>query len=697
MNRLLREQTMTHRLLMALLALFWSVAACSGGASQSGDAAAGNDTGIDAVHDALDDANDAASNPDEVPLPDSGDALLPPAPGTPCDDADACTFGEAIQADGSCGNGTSYQCDDGRPCTVDTCDGKGNCDFALVDACLVDGICADDGQAAPGMPCLACDIDVSMTEWTPAELGAACDDLNACTTGEICSPDGCVGGTATDCDDQNPCTVDSCLADSGCLHDGAPLEEHPCALEDPCVAWAWCVAGECMAGDALSCDDKNPCTADTCDGEGGCLHAALDGLECSDADTCTIGDLCVADVCQPGPEPLDCNDGNECTNDLCHPVSGCYHELNDNPCCDTSGKNMCDDGNLCTIDSCNPDTGECFYEPATWKCNDYDPCTGPDQCQDGKCMGPLLTCDDANPCTTDSCQKMGGCVHSPLDALPCDDGLSCSTGDTCVAGVCTADLTACGCQPQFSSAVNKISALAVGTDGKAGNGLDVDMNPATCSPAGQCSGGIDNALSFLSGFAGSALQGAVDDGKVILLYEHRSFAADGTPYELACYIGALSDPACALQTATCDYLVKQSSFSPDCSPLISMDNAKVVGTKLTAGGPGYDFPLLLPLSEGAILDVTLYFAQISATVTFQAGEPASLQGILAGAVSKQGMIDAIDLVPPDQLPLDKETVKAMIEMLVTNDIDTDGDGTPDAASIGLPFSAISGNITGTTP
>jgi len=670
------------------------LAACSPSSSQPADLGLEELT-HDAVDDALFDAADTASNTDASTGEFEGDGLVPPTPGKPCDDGDPCTAGESIHADGTCSGGESYLCDDGRSCTVDTCDGKGNCIFSLVDACLVNGICAEDGEAAPDDPCGRCDVTASKTAWTPVEAGGECDDGNACSEGDACSGDGC-SGTPVNCDDQNACTVDTCDPESGCAHDPAPLQETACTLDDPCVAWAWCLDGECTAGDALSCDDGNPCTADSCDGSGGCIHDALDGLECSDGDVCTIGDICVGDVCQPGAETEDCNDGNECTSDLCHPVSGCYHELNDNPCCDTSGKNMCDDGNLCTIDTCNPDTGECFYEPATWKCNDFDPCTGPDVCQDGKCVGAPLSCDDGNPCTADTCQKKGGCLHSPLDAVPCDDGLPCSTGDTCVAGTCTADLSACGCQPQFSPAVNKISALAVGPDGKSGNGLDVDKNPATCSPKGQCASGIDNALSFLSGFAGTALQDAVDGGQVLLLYEHRDFVADGTPYVLACYVGALADPACPFQTSTCDYLVKQSSFAADCSPLIAMDNAKVVGTKLTAGGPGYDFPLLLPLSAGAILDVTLYFAQISATVTFQAGAPASLQGILAGAVSKQGMIEAIDLVPEDQLPLDKETVKAMIDMMVTNDIDTDADGVADAASIGLPFSAISGTIVGTT-
>jgi hypothetical protein len=44
--------------------------------------------------------------------------------------------------------------------------------------------------------------------------------------------------------------------------------------------------------------------------------------------------------------------------------------------------------------------------------------------------------------------------------------------------------------------------------------------------------------------------------------------------------------------------------------------------------------------------------------------------------------------------VDKELVKTMVNMLVQNDVDSDGDGSLDAASIGLPFTALQGQIVG---
>jgi hypothetical protein len=51
---------------------------------------------------------------------------------------------------------------------------------------------------------------------------ASCTDGNACTSNDACSGGQCVGGAATNCDDKNPCTADSCDASSGCAHSNVP-------------------------------------------------------------------------------------------------------------------------------------------------------------------------------------------------------------------------------------------------------------------------------------------------------------------------------------------------------------------------------------------------------------------------------------------------------------------------------------------
>lgn len=67
-------------------------------------------------------------------------------------------------------------------------------------------------------------------------------------------------------------------------------------------------AGICAAKKATDCDDKNPCTADLCDGKLGCSNAKLaDGSACGSAGTCAAG------VCKPNA--VGCiNDGDSCGN-----------------------------------------------------------------------------------------------------------------------------------------------------------------------------------------------------------------------------------------------------------------------------------------------------------------------------------------------------------------------------------------------
>lgn len=70
-------------------------------------------------------------------------------------------------------------------------------------------------------------------------------------------------------------------------------------------------------------------------------------------------------------------------------------------------------------------------------CDDGNACTEGDTCTGGACLpGPATTCQDDNPCTTDACDPASSCVFSPND-LPCDDGMACTSNDTCKSGSCT--------------------------------------------------------------------------------------------------------------------------------------------------------------------------------------------------------------------------------------------------------------------
>ena len=161
--------------------------------------------------------------------------------------------------------------------------------------------------------------------------------------------------------------------------------------------------GTCVSScTELDCDDRNPCTHDYCDSLLiQCFHDSLpSGTPCDDGDPCTINDVCVNGVCSGTPKI--CDDGDPCTDDFCHPLTGeCKY-----------APKICDDNNACTDDSCNPITGECEHTNNSAFCDDGDPCTENDICQNGSCVGTPKDCDDGDPCTDDFCNSSTGeCEH----------------------------------------------------------------------------------------------------------------------------------------------------------------------------------------------------------------------------------------------------------------------------------------------
>ncbi len=105
------------------------------------------------------------------------------------------------------------------------------------------------------------------------------------------APMGCSGDP--DCDDGHDCTIDMCGVGGICRH--TPLDER--------------------------CDDGEMCSL-----ERGCSSGCIDDMDCDDGDFCNGTDRCIAGDCFFVAE-ADCNDGNECTIDMCSTeVNGCVYE-----------------------------------------------------------------------------------------------------------------------------------------------------------------------------------------------------------------------------------------------------------------------------------------------------------------------------------------------------------------------------------
>jgi hypothetical protein len=377
-----------------------------------------------------------------------------------CSDDDPCTSGDTCAA-GICQAGTAIACDDSNPCTNDSCSPLLGCVHAanstpcddqdpctMTDTCVA-GVCAGTGAANcdDGNLCTS-DFCEPLIGCSHAPNKVPCDDGDPCTTTDACQFGTCKGAGPLDCDDSNPCTDDFCIAKSGCKH---TPNAAPCNDNNDCTTDDHCAQGACISAQPVACDDGNPCTKDVCLPDGGCLSEAIAGA-CSDGDSCTANDYCSKGKCVAGA-PVQCDDGNPCTNDVCN-AGACVFSAKSGACddgnaCTTNdacvggfcaGKTPvdCDDGAICTSDSCNPALG-CVHALNAAPCDDGDLCTTLDRCLNGVCTGKNpLVCNDGSACTQDSCDPAAGCKYLPLSGLPCSDSNACTTGDECLAGVCTA-------------------------------------------------------------------------------------------------------------------------------------------------------------------------------------------------------------------------------------------------------------------
>ncbi len=417
--------------------------------------------------------------------------------GSPCDDGNECTLGETCFS-GSCLGGILVNCNDGNPCTKDTCNPDQGCLSEPLDGeecddgdpCTGGDLC-EAGECTPGVNICGCESDAECAQF---------EDGNLCNGTLWCVEGACKVKAATviTCPAaESVCEQVKCDPPTGeCLV--TPVKDGtPCDDDDACTDNDLCLEGECQSA-PLDCDDDNPCTEDSCDAQEGCQHTPTDGASCDDGNSCTEGDLCEGDLCVPGLNICDCevdedcaekDDGNlcngvlicvegacatkpgsvvtcddgadtECLKNLCAPESGqcALTELADGTVCNdglvcteldacldgacTGSLVDCEDDNPCTDDVCIDQKGGCIHQPNAASCNDGNACTKGDACTNGQCTGKLIICNDSNPCTADSCDPAQGCLFVPSNG-PCDDGNACTEADTCSEGECAGAPVSC--------------------------------------------------------------------------------------------------------------------------------------------------------------------------------------------------------------------------------------------------------------
>jgi uncharacterized protein (TIGR03382 family) len=122
-------------------------------------------------------------------------------------------------------------CDDGDRCTLSDACQQGLCVGASRVACTARDACHDVGQCDP--------MTGGCSEPAKAE-GAACDDEDVCSEGEVCRGGVCGFGHPVMCA-AGECQVGACVADAGCMSTAA-------ADGSGCSGGGRCQAGTCLGG-----------------------------------------------------------------------------------------------------------------------------------------------------------------------------------------------------------------------------------------------------------------------------------------------------------------------------------------------------------------------------------------------------------------------------------------------------------------
>ncbi len=252
-----------------------------------------------------------------------------------------------------CPNGNAAECDDGNPCTEDSCD-AGLCDHAFCSGgesccegvgcatCCSDAQCQDDelctkevcqdGRCQSG-PLCAGTTERCCEGADNATCGACCEQSD-CDDGVSCTLDGCSGGICSNEAVDTNCNDDEiCDPEAGCVPVGMCNSPADCVSADPCQTGA-CVDGHCAF---TGCAGNLQC----CPGVG--CRACCDNTQCA-------GLLCCDGVCQECCTQYDCGVVTNPTTQAAIPL-GCEHTQCILGMCQTTYE-MCDFGYCCAPNGC---------------------------------------------------------------------------------------------------------------------------------------------------------------------------------------------------------------------------------------------------------------------------------------------------------------------------------------------------------
>jgi uncharacterized repeat protein (TIGR01451 family)/MYXO-CTERM domain-containing protein len=197
----------------------------------------------------------------------------------------------------------------------------------------------------------------------------------------------------------------------------------------------------------------------------------------------------------------DCNDGVDCTSDVCSSGTCVNAKLAPGSSCNdqnSSTKNdVCDAGGSCagTVYTCAPTSCEvasapngtgCVGTPIAngTPCNDNNACTQTDSCQSGICTGASpISCTALDQChDAGSCVPATGICTTPTKAngASCNDGDACSQTDTCQNGSCS------GSNPVVCTAADQCHTAGTCSSATGTCSSPVKSDGSSCSDGNAC-------------------------------------------------------------------------------------------------------------------------------------------------------------------------------------------------------------------
>jgi MYXO-CTERM domain-containing protein len=436
-------------------------------------------------------------------------------------------------ATGACAGGfcCNAACDDGNPCTTDTCDGNGTCSHSNngngcndSNACTTGDVCAGGICAGTAVQCAASDQCHNVGACNPANgvcsnpakaNGATCNDGNACTQTDTCQTGTCAGSNPVVCAALDQChNAGACNTTTGACTTPNKGNGTTCDDMNTCTSGETCQNGVCGGGTGTVCTALDQChDVGTCNA-GVCTNPVkTNGASCSDGNACTAGDSCQNGSCQAGA-PVTCTPLDQCHNaGTCNPANGtCSNPTKANGAVCDDGKfcttpdacsngvcsgaaRVCNDGIACTVDGCSDAQGRCTTDPTPCgcakdaDCTDGNPCNGVE-----KCDLTSLACKQGTPvdcssqtddCNVGTCSPATGTCSAVAraDSTVCDDGNACTRADACKSGKCI------GANPVTCTALDQCHVVGVCNTGSGVCSNPAAGNGATCSDGSACTVG----------------------------------------------------------------------------------------------------------------------------------------------------------------------------------------------------------------